>query len=99
MAARTRKLNLDDAWRQKIQTSMLVNRLQDHALGIIELTAPQIRSIEILLRKTAPDLTAMSLDVDPETFNLIAEALDFVAGKTQGLPDADGEATGSDVEA
>lgn len=38
---------------------MLINRLHDHALGKIELSVTQIKSIEILLRKTAPDLLAV----------------------------------------
>ena len=46
-------------WREKIKTSMLLNRLQDNALGTIELTSSQIKSIEILLRKTIPDLKAI----------------------------------------
>lgn len=45
--------------RRKIQASQLVNRLSDHALGKLELTATQIKAIEILLRKTIPDLTAI----------------------------------------
>ena len=49
--------------RQRIQTSILINRLQDNALGKLdpELTMGQIRSIEVLLKKTLPDLTAIRL--------------------------------------
>jgi len=50
-----------DEWRKKIQTSMLVNRLYDNSLGKIELTQGQLKSIEILLRKTLPDLKAVEL--------------------------------------
>lgn len=46
-------------WRNKIKTSMLVNRLYDNALGKITLSLSQIKSIEILLRKTIPDLKAI----------------------------------------
>ena len=49
----------NDEWRKKIQTSMLVNRLYDNALGKIELTQSQQKSIEILLRKLIPDLKAI----------------------------------------
>ena len=42
--------------RDKIQTSQLINRLQDHGLGKIELTQVQVRSIEILLNKTLPNM-------------------------------------------
>src|SRR3990167_6697386 len=58
MAVRKRILH-DDATRQKIQTSQLINRLQASALGEIDLTATQLKSIEILLRKTLPDLSAV----------------------------------------
>lgn len=55
MAARLNKRHQDSV-RAKIQASQLVNRLQDHALGNIELTAEQIRSCDILLKKSVPDL-------------------------------------------
>lgn len=59
MAARTRRTELSDAWRQKIRTSMLINRLQNHVLGRIQMTSTQIRAAEILFRKTLPDLTSV----------------------------------------
>lgn len=59
MAARTRKIRHDDETRAKIQTSQLVNRLTAHALGETDLTQTQVRAIEILLRKTLPDLSAV----------------------------------------
>jgi len=43
--------------RERIQTSMLIKRLEDHALGKLELTKTQVTAIQILLRKTLPDLT------------------------------------------
>ncbi len=45
--------------RTAIQATQLVKRLQGHALGEIELTPSQVRAIEILLRKTLPDLMAI----------------------------------------
>ena len=56
--------------RRKIQASQLVNRLSDHALGKLELSATQIKAIEILLRKSIPDLTAIehSGEVNMNTF-------------------------------
>lgn len=56
MAARIRKVKHDDATREKIKTSQLVNRLTDHAFGKVELQPTQVRAIEILLKKTMPDL-------------------------------------------
>lgn len=46
-------------WKKNISRSMLVNRLIDNAIGKVELTAGQIKSIEILLRKTIPDLKSI----------------------------------------
>lgn len=51
MAARKNKLGLDENWRKKIQASMLINRLEDHALGIVEMTNTQISAAKILLDK------------------------------------------------
>lgn len=48
-----------DVVRQRIQATAIMNRLTDHALGKIALTATQIRAAEILLRKTVPDLSAV----------------------------------------
>lgn len=48
--------------RDKIQTTQLINRLTKHALGEVELTSAQVRSIEILLKKSIPDLSAVQVD-------------------------------------
>lgn len=52
-------LSHDSKTREKIQTSQLINRLQENAFGKIELTALQVKSIEVLLKKTLPDLQAI----------------------------------------
>lgn len=59
MAARTSKVTLNEKWRERIRVSMLINRLTNHALGKVDLSQTQVRSIEILLRKVAPDLSAV----------------------------------------
>ena len=46
--------------RQRIQTSQIVNRLTDHVNGAVELTATQVTAALGLLRKSLPDLTAIS---------------------------------------
>lgn len=61
MAARLR-LAQSEQVRSQIQTSQLINRLTDHAFGKIELSNSQVRSIEVLLRKSIPDLQAISLE-------------------------------------
>jgi hypothetical protein len=53
--------------RKKIQTSQLINVLQDHALtGASELTPSRLKAIEILLRKSIADLSAVTISGDPE---------------------------------
>jgi hypothetical protein len=59
MAPRTVKLRHDTETRAKIQTSQLLNRLNDHVFKKVKLSATQLRAIEVLLRKTLPDLSAV----------------------------------------
>jgi len=59
MAARKRRTTVNEKWREKIQSSMLVDRLVKHAVGEIEMTATQIKAADILLKKVAPDLKAV----------------------------------------
>ena len=66
MAARLNLKHADDV-RLKIQTSQLVNRLQDFAFGKPdpktgkpqELDPVRLKAIEILLRKSLPDLSSV----------------------------------------
>lgn len=64
MAARTRKGTKELGWpeqvRERIKSSMLVNRLSDHVLGTVELTSTQVAAALGLLRKTMPDLAAVA---------------------------------------
>ena len=52
--------------RRAIQATKLVQRLQDCAMGKLDLTKEQIRSIEILLKKTLPDLSSVELTGDSD---------------------------------
>lgn len=61
MAARSKRVKVDGNWREKIRISMLLNRLEKHALGQLEMSATQIKATEVLLRKSLPDLTAIEL--------------------------------------
>lgn len=72
MAARTKKIRHDENTRLKIQAAQLINRLQGHANGTVELSPTQVRAIEVLLRKTLPDLSDVRMEVDaqPITFQL-----------------------------
>lgn len=65
MAARKRKVLHDDRTREKIRTSQLLNRLHAYALNEsdpqtkkpVKLEPGQVKAIEILLRKSMPDLS------------------------------------------
>jgi hypothetical protein len=55
------KLHQDDV-RKKIQASQLINVLQDHALsGEGDLSPTRMKAIEILLKKSLPDLSSIEL--------------------------------------
>lgn len=69
MAARNR-VGLSENTRKRIQTTMIVKRLQDHILGEVEMNATQIRAAEILIKKTLPDLSQMTVDAEVETREL-----------------------------
>lgn len=70
MAARTRKVAHDDRTRNKIRTSQLLNRLHDHVFGKaakpVDVSQTQMKAIEILLRKSLPDLSAVTLSGDKD---------------------------------
>lgn len=66
MAARLNRRH-QDMVRDKIQASQLINRLTDHALGKTELTATQVRAIEVLLRKSVPDLSSVEVSGNAES--------------------------------
>jgi hypothetical protein len=66
MAARKRRIRHDDDTRAKIQATQLINRLTAHINGDVELTSTQVRGIEILLKKTLPDLQSIDLDIEGE---------------------------------
>jgi len=43
--------------RQKIQASVVIDRLQKHLKGEVELSATQVRAAEILLDRSVPKLS------------------------------------------
>ncbi len=46
--------------RTKIQTPQIINRLQAHIHGAVEMSATQVRAAEILLKKAIPDLQSVT---------------------------------------
>lgn len=75
MGRRTSRLTLHAEWREKIQASQLLNRLRDHALGKIQMSATQIRAAEILLRKCLPDLAIIEYSGETEVRHVFAVPL------------------------
>jgi hypothetical protein len=61
MAPRTVKIRHDEETRAKIQASQLINRLQDHVFGSVDVSSSQMKAIEILLKKSLPDLQSVEL--------------------------------------
>ena len=60
------KLHQDDV-RKKIQVSQLLNVLQNHALGTTEDLSPtRMKAIEILLRKSMPDIASVTISGDAD---------------------------------
>lgn len=63
MAARKR-LKLAVKTCERIQTSMLINRLQNHVFGRCSMTPTQVSAALKILRKTLPDLMAGEVEYD-----------------------------------
>ncbi len=57
MAARIKKIRHDSETRAKIQSAQIINRLEGHIMGTVELSATQVSAGLGLLRKTIPDLS------------------------------------------
>lgn len=79
MAARLRAKHQDEI-RTKIQTSQLINRLENYALSDSEeeISNGRLKAIEILLRKSLPDLTATELsgELDVGFHEILTKARD-----------------------
>jgi hypothetical protein len=68
MAARTLRPRHQEDVRTKIQVSQLINVLEKQALNddAPDMSASRMKAIEILLRKSLPDLSSIELTGDPE---------------------------------
>ena len=94
--------------RQKIRTSMLINRLQNHVLGRIDMSKTQLQAAGILLRKTLPDMVAQVVERRPLEAMADAELLDTLksirgylaaSGAGEGMADAGEPASVPEVPA
>ena len=86
MAARTRKGTKYNPWpdkvRERIKTSMLANRLHDHAFGNAEMSATQVQAAKILLDKTLPNLAQTELSGHIERTTVIRAPKTVADSKT-----------------
>lgn len=64
MPARNTKIRHDEQTRAKIQAAQIINRLHNHLMGKVDLTAAQVSSAKVLLGKVLPDLQAITLEGD-----------------------------------
>ena len=56
MAARKRKITLSERWKDRISTTMIMERLIKHIEGNLDLSPTQIKAADIVLKKVVPDL-------------------------------------------
>jgi hypothetical protein len=75
MAARTRKGTKDKPWpevtRERIQASMLINRLQSHVLGDCDMKPTQVQAALGLLKKAMPDLQSVESKSEVTVHNVV----------------------------
>ena len=73
MAARLNRMHQDSV-REKIKVSQIINRLQDHVKGDIELSTTQVQSARILLDKSISSLQSTDVQIDG---HLTIEPVDY----------------------
>lgn len=56
MAARIKKIQLTQNWKDKIQIAAIIDRLVKHVNDECDMKPTQLKAAEILLKKVAPDL-------------------------------------------
>ncbi|QDP58770.1 MAG: hypothetical protein GOVbin1573_57 [Prokaryotic dsDNA virus sp.] len=71
----------DERARSAIQTSQLINRLQDFVFQKegVEIDPVRMKAIEILLRKSLPDLSAVQMDATHDVSDKLSEVMKAVA--------------------
>ena len=80
MAARSRKVAIDDRTKIRIQTSQIVNRLEDHIFGNIKMEPSAVTAALGLLKKKLPDLAATEISGDPDKPIQHKLKIEFVKG-------------------
>lgn len=72
--ARPKGIWTPDVVRKRIQTTKLVQRLQDHALGQVEMTKTQVAAAQYLVSRSIPQAEA------PKDINLNVSLESLVTG-------------------
>ena len=78
MAEKRRLLSQDATWRDNIKTGHILNQLQNHIDGTLDLSASKVKAAEILLKKTMPDVQQIQIDVSG---GLVVEVLQVASHK------------------
>jgi hypothetical protein len=53
--------HLSEAWKERIRSGVLAERLERCAMGDVEMTTNQIRAAQILMNKVIPDIARTEL--------------------------------------
>lgn len=77
MAARINRMHSEQV-RAKIQAAVLVQRLHDHAMGTLEMSASQITAAQALLDRSVPKLSQIQHVGDPENPVVTASRIELV---------------------
>lgn len=75
-----------DLTRAKIKTTQLINRLQDHALNNVPMTATQIKAANICLDRTMPVMSEslyIAQPASPVSYEDLISQLSGLIGKDQ----------------
>jgi chromosomal replication initiation ATPase DnaA len=72
-----------ERFKARVKVGLLQDRLQKHALGLIEMSTTQIQAAQTLLRKVVPDLSATELSGNITHFS---EALERIAKQRHAAP-------------
>lgn len=68
MAARkTFPTRITDAWKKKIQTGAIIERVNKCARGEIDMTSVQMKAAEVLLKKVLPDMKQSDVNINDVT--------------------------------
>ena len=64
MAARKNTPRLSNEWRERIKSGLILSRLEQAALGELEMSPAALKAAEIVLRTTLPDLARTEVTGD-----------------------------------